>query len=112
MYKRQVDDVATAALRSSQNNKELNKSAFGEERMAWEKIFDDKRMGTLTESLEKYPSASRQRVRNKVFGSIDSRLLVPATSKRYDFRELFSERDAINNEFDQKIFELNTIKAC
>ncbi len=107
-----VDDVATTALRSSQRNKTLHKSAFGEERIAWERIFDDERMHTLTGTLEKHPSASRQRVRNKVFGSIDSRLLVPATSKRYDFRELFSERDAINNEFDQKIIELNTIKAC
>ena len=107
-----VDDVATTALRSSQRNKTLHKSAFGEERIAWERKFDDERMHTLTGTLEKHPSASRQRVRNKVFGSIDSRLLVPATSKRYDFRELFSERDAINNQFDQRIIELNTIKAC
>jgi N-methylhydantoinase B len=104
----QVDVSATVNLRSDKEKNEATKSEFGEERVAWEKIFTDERMLSLTETLEKYPPAKRQRVRNKVFGSIDSRLLVPATIQRYDFRELMSDREGIGETFDKAILELKT----
>lgn len=104
----QVDTPATVNLRSNKCTEEATQSEFGEERVAWESVFADGRMLSLTETLDKHPPARRQRVRNKVFGSIDNRLLVPATIQRYDFRELISDPERVGREFDQAILELKT----
>lgn len=103
-----VDALATVNLRSDKCPEETTQSEFGEERVAWESVFADGRMLSLTETLDKHPPARRQRVRNKVFGSIDNRLLVPATIQRYDFRELISDPERVGREFDQAILELKT----
>ena len=104
----QVDTPATVNLRSNKCTEEATQSEFGEERVAWESVFADGRMLSLTETLDKHPPARRQRVRNKVFGSIDNRLLVPATVQRYDFRELINDPERVGREFDQAILELKT----
>ena len=104
----QVDTPATVNLRSNKRTEETTQSEFGEERVAWESVFADGRMLSLTETLDKHPPARRQRVRNKVFGSIDNRLLVPATVQRYDFRELINDPERVGREFDQAILELKT----
>ena len=104
----QVDTPATVNLRSNKCTEETTQSEFGEERVAWESVFADGRMLSLTETLDKHPPARRQRVRNKVFGSIDNRLLVPATVQRYDFRELINDPERVGREFDQAILELKT----
>ena len=104
----QVNTPATVNLRSNKRTEETTQSEFGEERVAWESVFADGRMLSLTETLDKHPPARRQRVRNKVFGSIDNRLLVPATVQRYDFRELINDPERVGREFDQAILELKT----
>jgi hypothetical protein len=74
---------------------------YGEEREAWESVFDDERMVALNRALVGYAPAQRQRIRKKIFGSIDERLLVPATEKRHDFRNLMRDGDGIAVSFDQ-----------
>ena len=103
-----VDMPATSALRAQPGIASVSQNEFGKERMAWEDVFSDERVCSLTDALEKHPPARRQRVRNKVFGTIDSRLLVPATSRRYDFCTLLDECEGAGSEFDQQIVELNT----
>jgi N-methylhydantoinase B len=97
----EVDECATETLRAGRTSPRPVDFDYGEEREAWESVFDDERMVALNRALVGYAPAQRQRIRKTIFGSIDERLLVPATEKRHDFRNLMGDGDGIAVSFDQ-----------
>ena len=97
----EVDESATEILRAGRSSPRPVDFDYGEEREAWESVFDDERMVALNRALVGHAPAQRQRIRKTIFGSIDERLLVPATEKRHDFRDLMGEGDEIAVSFDQ-----------
>ena len=97
----EVDESATATLRAGRTSPRPVDFDYGEEREAWESVFDDERMVALNRALVGHAPAQRQRIRKTIFGSIDERLLVPATEKRHDFRDLMGEGDEIAVSFEQ-----------
>ena len=97
----QVDQLATEILRAGRTSSRPVGFDYGEEREAWESVFDDERMVALSRALLGYAPAQRQRIRKMIFGSIDKRLLVAATEQRHDFRNLMGDGDDMAGSFDQ-----------
>lgn len=106
-----IDPDATAYLRAGQPTEEISPTSreFGSERETWEHEFTDERMFALNRVLDQYPPGKRQRIRNKIFSTLDARLSVPATAQRHDFRDLLEERGITGDQFDTLVAELSEL---
>jgi len=95
-----VDAARTAALRN--DGREAGDGfEFGDERAAWEAVFDDAHMEALAARLADLPAHERQRRRHALFRALEPRLMTPATERRHDFRELFAEPEAVRGRLDE-----------
>jgi len=106
-----IDPKATAELRQGKLAGESfsDSKEFGGERETWERAFTDERMCALNRVLDRYPPGKRQRIRNKIFSTLDARLSVPATSRRHDFRDLLEEQEVTGDHFDTLLVELTEL---
>jgi N-methylhydantoinase B len=96
-----VDENATSALRAARGDEAGNGFDFGDERSAWESVFDGGRIAALEARLANLPAHERQRRRHGLFRALEPRLMTPATEQRHDFRELFRDPAAVRKRLDE-----------
>ena len=95
-----LDLPQTTVIRSEKSNEKT--FGFGPERIAWEKVFDDKRMCNLSEKLLKLPATIRAQNRKSIMERI-----VPDLNKIKDKGVIFAikkvnkMRKALDNEIDK-----------
>jgi len=104
----EIDMQHTEALRAERPAKEAGRFHFGDEREAWESVFDSERMAALDARLSNLPAHERQRRRHALFRALEPRLMTPATERRYDFTELFAEPDAVRERLDALLSEVES----
>jgi N-methylhydantoinase B len=99
-----VDEAATAALRDAEPGN-VSGFHFGDERAAWEAVFDTGRTRALHERLANLPAHERQLRRHALFRALEPRLMTPATERRHDFQELFPDPAAARAKLDALLAE-------
>jgi N-methylhydantoinase B len=99
-----VDLAGTAALRAAPRG-HGNGYDFGDERAAWEAVFDDPHMAALEAHLASVPASERQRRRHAVFRKLEPRLMTPATQQRHELRALFAHPDQVRARLDALLRE-------
>jgi N-methylhydantoinase B len=95
-----VDEVGSSALRAKATKPAGNGFSFGDERAAWEAVFDAARTAALDARLANLPAHERQLRRHAFFKALEPRLMTPATQQRHQFSELFKDPQAVQARLD------------
>jgi N-methylhydantoinase B len=106
-----VDEAATAALRRARPRLvgRQDQIDVGEDRIAWEAVFDDETMLEINRRLYRLPKPARATLRRRLFETVVPGLVEPSTRS---LAELIGDRDAARRRLREAMAQLLPVAAA